>query len=117
MVHGYLALVALHLRRRNAGDLIPFGLLLLQIFFFLLPPAYVSRCWDRAFGKLLAMHALALNKEDELGSIILYMKESYRGYTITNVRVDSSTIVYFCYAMVAILAVKVQRDVHFWMPN
>ena len=91
--------------------------MLIQVFFFLVPPAYVTRCWDRAFHKLLALHALALNKEDELGSIIVYMKEAYRGYTISNIRIDVHFIVYFSYLIVGLLAIKVQRDVHFWMPN
>lgn len=89
----------------------------MQVLFLLIPPAYVTRCWDRAFQKLLALHALALSQEDELSAIIAYMTAAYRGYTISNVRIDVHFIVYLCYLLVALLAVKVQRDVHFWMPN
>eukprot|EP01128_Nolandella_sp_AFSM9_P012494 TRINITY_DN9335_c0_g1_i1.p1 TRINITY_DN9335_c0_g1~~TRINITY_DN9335_c0_g1_i1.p1 ORF type:complete len:408 (-),score=52.49 TRINITY_DN9335_c0_g1_i1:70-1293(-) len=169
-------------------NLLPLAIILLQVYFFLIPPAYITSCWDRVFSELLSLHALALSKEEELTSIIMYMKESYRGYTITNIKIDSTplssaypilyfvslfrfalypsflfllpllflffnplstlflplllfllpllfhpkvsfslsrlltdppedVVVYFTYLMIAILAIKSQRDVHFWLPN
>jgi len=99
----------------DVSSLIPLILLLVQIYFFLFPPAYISHCWDNVFHQCLELHALALNPEDELGPIVLYMSHAYAGYHITNVRVDTNKIFYFTYIVIALLAVKAQNDVDFWM--
>jgi hypothetical protein len=93
---------------------IPIFILLTQLYFLLLPPAYISRCWDRVTDKILTLHALAPDKETELGSIILYMSSAYAGYTITNIRVDTSRVLYLTFLFVAIFGIKVRATSQFF---
>jgi len=99
----------------DVRTLVPLILLLIQIYFFLFPAAYISHCWDNVFHQCLELHALALTPEDELGPIVLYMSHAYAGYHITNVRVDTNKIFYFTYIVIGLLAVKAQNDVDFWL--
>ena len=41
------------------SDNIPLLVTLIQTFFLLIPAAYISKCWDRVFAQVLALHALA----------------------------------------------------------
>eukprot|EP01125_Pyxidicula_operculata_P002442 TRINITY_DN12305_c0_g1_i1.p1 TRINITY_DN12305_c0_g1~~TRINITY_DN12305_c0_g1_i1.p1 ORF type:complete len:376 (+),score=20.97 TRINITY_DN12305_c0_g1_i1:40-1167(+) len=95
--------------------IVPFLLILLHVYCFLLPPAYITRCWDKVFHECLALHALAPTSEDEMGSIITYMQNSYAGYTISNVRIDFNKILYFTFLVVILLAIKVQQDVQIFI--
>jgi len=95
--------------------ILPLILILIQIYYFLIPPAYITHLWDRVFHQCLVLHAMALSPEAELGPIVLYISNAYAGYHITNIRVDSNKIYFFTYAVLALLAVKVQNDVDFWL--
>jgi hypothetical protein len=95
--------------------ILPLILILLQIYYFLIPPAYITNCWDKVFHECLVLHALALSPEAELGPIVLYISNAYAGYHITNIRIDSNKIYFFTYALLALLAIKVQHDVDFWI--
>jgi len=95
--------------------ILPLILILLQIYYFLIPPAYITYCWDKVFHECLVLHALALTPEAELGPIVLYISNAYAGYHITNIRIDSNKIYFFTYAVLALLAIKVQNDVDFWI--
>lgn len=100
--------------------------MLLQLLFLLLPAAYVSRCWDRAHARCLALHAIALQQAEvlpfasalshfssilqELGAVLVYMRDAYKGYTIGGRKIDGSFLVGSLFLLVALLAIKVQRD-------
>jgi len=95
--------------------ILPLILILLQIYYLLIPPAYITYCWDKVFHECLVLHALALTPEAELGPIVLYISNAYAGYHITNIRIDSNKIYFFTYVILALLAIKVQKDVDFWI--
>jgi len=99
----------------DTSTLLPLILILLQIYYFLIPPAYITHCWDKVFHECLVLHALALTPESELGPIVLYISNAYAGYHITNIRIDSNKIYFFTYAILTLLAIKVQHDVDFWI--
>jgi len=99
----------------DVETLVPLILLLIQIYFFLFPAAYISHCWDNVFHQCLELHALALSPEDELGPVVLYMSHAYAGYQITNIRVDTNKIFYFTYIVIGLLAIKAQNDADFWI--
>jgi len=90
---------------------LPFLILLTQAYFLLIPPAYISKCWDRVFSQILALHALAPTPEDELSSIILYMKNVYAGYSLVSVRIDGTKILYFTILVLVLLGAKAQQEV------
>jgi hypothetical protein len=93
----------------------PLILILIQFYYFLIPPAYITYCWDKVFHECLVLHALALSPEAELGPIVLYISNAYAGYHITNIRIDSNKIYFFTYILLALLAIKLQNDVDFWI--
>lgn len=93
--------------------LTPLLIVILQFYFFLLPPAYITRCWSRVLEHILQLHAVAPSSEQELGSILLYMNTADISYTITNIRVDASRILYFTFLIVALLGIRVQSTVQF----
>jgi len=95
--------------------ILPLILILIQIYYFLIPPAYITYCWDKVFHECLVLHALALTPEAELGPIVLYISNAYAGYHITNIRVDSNKLYFFTYIILGLLAIKVQNDVDFWI--
>lgn len=45
---------------------------------------------EGAYSCVMCLVGTDRSQEDELSPIIVYMKESYRGYTITNIRIDST---------------------------
>eukprot|EP01126_Amoeba_proteus_P036382 TRINITY_DN3703_c0_g1_i25.p1 TRINITY_DN3703_c0_g1~~TRINITY_DN3703_c0_g1_i25.p1 ORF type:complete len:327 (-),score=45.33 TRINITY_DN3703_c0_g1_i25:257-1237(-) len=99
----------------EVDGLVPIFLILLQLYFFLLPPAYISRCWDRVMEKILTLHALAPSKETELGSIILYMSNTYEGYCVSNIRIDISRVLHITYLFLCVFVVKVNVE-HLALP-
>lgn len=103
---------------------VPFLILIIQIYFLMIPPAYISKCWDRVFSHVLAMHALAPTPglycttnfcnfflEDELSAIILYMKNVYAGYSVVSLRIDGTKILYVTFLVVVLLGAKAQQEV------
>lgn len=77
------------------------------MYFLLMPPAYITRCWDRLMQKILTLHALAPSQDQELTSIIIYLNTAYMGYTVTNIRIDASRVLYLTFFMIALLCLKV----------
>jgi len=93
--------------------LTPLLIVVLQFYFFLLPPAYITRCWERVLEKLLTLHALAPTPEQELGSILLYLNTAKVGYHVTNIRVDVSRILYLTFIIVVLLGIHVEGAFQF----
>lgn len=59
--------------------------------------------------KILTLHALAPSPDQELTAIIIYLNTAFVGYTVTNIRIDASRVLYLTFFILALLCFKVWR--------